>query len=143
MAPPCFVALRRSVDYLLYVAHSLAPCAPCLTTKKSPGAIFRERSEPEGRVSGMIRAKCCAQFCRHFRRSLTSLFLRKPPNLVILAGRRGSSYGYVVTRSVTQPRRKPRYFGGEAAGCVRLRRTHILTGFPLRSIYSSSRLRRK
>ena len=24
--------------------------------KKSPGAIFRERSEPEGRVSGMIRA---------------------------------------------------------------------------------------
>ena len=26
------------------------------TRKKSPGAIFRERSEPEGRVSGMIRA---------------------------------------------------------------------------------------
>ena len=28
---------------------------------------------------------------------------------VILAGRRGSSYGHAVTRSVTQPRRKPRY----------------------------------
>ena len=35
--------------------------------KKSPGAIFRERSEPEGRVSGMIRAnsvkKCVRRSC--------------------------------------------------------------------------------
>ena len=60
---------------------------------------------------------------------LRLVILTKIPQPVILAGRRGSSYGYVVTRSVTQPRRKPRYFGGGAAGCVRLRRTHILTGF--------------
>ena len=35
--------------------------------KKSPGAIFRERSEPEGRVSGMIRAnpvKICVRRSR-------------------------------------------------------------------------------
>ena len=55
--------------------------------------------------------------------------LTNTPQSVILAGRRGSSYGYVVTRSVTQPRRKPRYFGGEAAGCVQLRRTRIYPGF--------------
>ena len=53
----------------------------------------------------------------------------KNPQSVILAGRRESSYGYVVTRSVTQPRRKPRYFGGEAPGCVRLRRTRIYPEF--------------
>ena len=31
------------------------------------------------------------------------VILTKIPQSVILAGRRGSSYGYVVTRSVTQP----------------------------------------
>ena len=70
--------------------------------------------------------------CLYFRRSLIRRRIKKPPNLVILAGRRGSSYGYVVTRSVTQPRRKPHRFGGGAAGCVQLRRTRILTGFALR-----------
>ena len=44
--------------------------------------------------------------------------------------RRESSYGYVVTRSVTQPRRKPRYFGGEAADCVRQCRTAYLSWIP-------------
>ena len=32
------------------------PATGCPAVKKSPGAIFRERSEPVGRVSGMIRA---------------------------------------------------------------------------------------
>ena len=33
------------------------PATSYSAVKKSPGAIFRERSEPVGRVSGMIRAK--------------------------------------------------------------------------------------
>ena len=48
---------------------------------------------------------------RHFRRKRNKKHPRrhsrrirnKTPQPVILAGRRGSSYGYVVTRSVTQP----------------------------------------
>ena len=35
--------------------------------KKSPGAIFRERSEPEGRVSGMIRANSVKTCVRRSR----------------------------------------------------------------------------
>ena len=66
--------------------------------KKSPGAIFRERSEPEGRVSGMIRAnpvKICVRRSRtQSRRSrviaftpLEFLLSIYSPNLQSVQGR--------------------------------------------------------
>ena len=121
-----FVILTKIPQFVILVEMNESGYAGLIIYAATPRLDSRLRPSASARMTAVC-----------YFTVLLFVILTKIPQFVILAGRRGSSYGYVVTRSVTQPRRKPRYFGGVAAGCVQLRRTHILTGFPLRYIYSS------